>query len=78
MTTTRTTLIWTGGEGRGRGSEKDNETTTVVCNMGNICAYLPAMMTGCTMTYGRYGPAELDLYVGILVIPAELVLYVGM
>jgi hypothetical protein len=28
--------------------------------------------------YGRYGPAELVLYVGMLVGPAELVLYVGM
>jgi hypothetical protein len=31
-----------------------------------------------TDPYGRYGPAKLDLYVGILVGPAELVLYVGM
>jgi hypothetical protein len=28
--------------------------------------------------YGKYGPAELVLYVGKLVGPAELVLYVGM
>ncbi len=30
------------------------------------------------MAYGRYGPAELDLYDGMLVGPADLVLYVGM
>ncbi len=35
---------------------------------------------GCSFEgeYGRYGPAELDLYVGMLAGPAEIVLYVGM
>jgi hypothetical protein len=50
MTTTMTTRIWTRGEGRGRGREKDDGTTTIVHNMSNIRAYLPAMMTGGTMT----------------------------
>ncbi len=53
-TTTRMTTmmrIWTGGEGRGRGRgrERDGGTATNVCNMGNIHAYLLAMMTGGTM-----------------------------
>jgi hypothetical protein len=39
-----------GGEGKERGREKDDEMTTVIRNMGNICAYLPAMMTGGTRT----------------------------
>ncbi len=35
---------------------------------------------GCSFQgeYDRYGPAELDLYVGMLVSPAELVSYVSM
>jgi hypothetical protein len=40
-----------GGRGReGEGREKDDGTTTVVRDMGNIRAYLPAMMTGGTTT----------------------------
>jgi hypothetical protein len=35
-------MDWRGREGKGR--EKDDGMTTVVHNMGNICAYLPAMM----------------------------------
>ncbi len=51
MTTTMiTTRIWTGGEGRGRGREKDGGMTTLIRNMGNIQAYLPAMMMGGTTT----------------------------
>jgi hypothetical protein len=46
--TTMTTRIWTGGEGRGRVMKKDDGMTTVVRDMGNIHAYLPAMMMGCT------------------------------
>jgi hypothetical protein len=35
------------GRGReGEGGEKDDGTTTIVHDMGNISAYLPAMMTG--------------------------------
>jgi hypothetical protein len=49
------TRIWMGGEGRGRGGEKDDGTTIVVCGMGNIRAYLPAMMTG-----GRLPPGNDD------------------
>ncbi len=38
------------------------------------------MIHGCSFEggYGRYGPAELVLYVGMLIDPAELVSYVGM
>jgi hypothetical protein len=49
-TTTMTTIIWMGGEGRGRGRDKDDETTTIICDMGNIRAYLLAMMMGGTTT----------------------------
>jgi hypothetical protein len=48
--TTTTTRIWMGGEGRGGGREKDDGMTTIICSMGNIRAYLPAMMTGGTTT----------------------------
>jgi hypothetical protein len=46
--TTTTTRIWMGGEGRER--EKDDGMTTIVHDMGNIHAYLLAMMTGGTTT----------------------------
>ncbi len=51
--------------------------------MHAVAAFLDARTQGCTVgilpaIYGRYCPAELDLYVGMLVGPAELVSYVGM
>ncbi len=48
--TTMTKRIWTRGERRGKGKEKDDGTTTIVHDMGNIHTYLLAVMTGGTMT----------------------------
>ncbi len=50
MKTTMTTRIWTGGEGMGRGREKNDGITTIVHDISNIRVYLTAMMTGVTTT----------------------------